>query len=169
MGNQPSVRILHLLDAREAMPTLVRWFEEEWAPWYGPSGPGDAESDLAACRGRDMLPICLVALDAENEMLGTAALKTESVGSELGFGPWLAAFLVGREHRGRGVGAALVAAIEDEARRLGFEAVYTSTDVAEGMLERRGWEAIATTLSLRGPITVYRRGLREDGPPDGHR
>ena len=45
-----------------------------------PNGPGDAKSDLAACRSRDELPICLVALSMDGEVLGTAALKSESVG-----------------------------------------------------------------------------------------
>ena len=55
-------RIVHLVDAPQAAPTLARWFVEAWAPYYGPGGPGDAEGDLAACRGRGALPICLVVL-----------------------------------------------------------------------------------------------------------
>ena len=107
-----NLRVVHLLEAPEAALTLARWFVEEWAPWYGPSGEGDAEGDLAACCRRDNLPICLVALGLDDEVLGTIALKAESVGSELGVGPWLAAFLVGIEHRSKGVGTALVAAME---------------------------------------------------------
>lgn len=153
------------MDAPEAAPTLARWFVEEWTPWYGPDGPGDAEADLAACRGRDALPICLVALDGNGGgVLGTAALKTESVGSEIGAGPWLAALLVGRDHRLQGVATALVEAIENEARRLDFQSIYTSTDAAEGIMERRGWQAHGTTQSLRGPIIIYRRQVRDETP-----
>ena len=124
----------------------------------GPVVEGDAEGDLAACRSRDALPICLVALSESGDVLGTASLRSESVGSELGVGPWLAAVLVPREHQGQGVGTALVAAIEAEARRLGFECLYTSTSTAEGLLKRRGWEAFGASQSLRGPVAVYRRG-----------
>ena len=109
--------IVHLLEAPGAVDTLAEWFADEWAPWYGPGGEGDAEGDLAACRSRDALPICLVALSESGDVLGTASLRSESVGSELGVGPWLAAVLVPREHQGQGVGTALVAAIEAEARR----------------------------------------------------
>ncbi|MFQ5955865.1 MAG: GNAT family N-acetyltransferase [Kiloniellales bacterium] len=149
-------RIVHLTEAAEVTPTLVRWFIDAWTPWYGPDGEGDAEQDLAACHSRDSLPICLVALGPDGEPLGTAALKSESAGSELGVGPWLAALLVGPVHRGRGVGTALIAAIEAEARRLGFPAIYVSTNVAEGLFRRRGWQPFATTSSLWGPVTVYR-------------
>ena len=124
------VRIVHLSDAPGASATLARWFEDEWAPWYGPEGPGDATRDLALCRHRDELPICLVALGAGSEVMGTAALKSESVGADQHPGPWLAAFLVGNEHRGQGVGSALVEAVEAEARRLGFVTVHTSVSGA---------------------------------------
>ena len=162
----PDIRIVHLCDAPEAAATLARWFVEEWAPWYGPDGPGDADGDLAECRSRDALPLCLVALDRDDAVLGTVALKSESVGSELGVGPWLAAFLVGPDNRRHGIGTALVAALEDEARRLGFARIYTSSDAAGGLLTRRGWEPMARTESLRGPLTVFCRNLGTDRPED---
>ncbi len=155
----PKLRIIHLAEVPETVPTLVRWFVEEWTPYYGPDGPGVAEDDLLACCNRDEIPIALVAIDAESNVIGTAALKSESVGSEPGQGPWLAAFLVGKDHRGQGVGTALVEAIEGEACRLGFQTTYTSTDAAEGIYRRRGWEALNQVSSLRGPITVYRQNL----------
>ena len=153
-------RIVHLVDAPKAAATLERWFVEEWGPWYGPGGKGDARSDLAACRSRDELPICLVAVNADNEVLGTASLKSESVGSELGVGPWLAAVLVTEEHQGQGIGTALVQTIEETAARLGFEFIYTSSDTAGSILERRGWQAFGRTESMRGPVTIYRWQVR---------
>jgi len=158
-------RIAYLADVPGVAPVLERWFVAEWAPWYGPDGPGDAKADLTACCNRDELPICLVALSADGEVLGTAALKAESVGSELAAGPWLAAVLVNEAHRGRGIGTALVEAIEAEAARLGFGALYTSTDTAGGILERRAWQAIGDTGSLRGRLTVYRRQIGDGASP----
>ena len=145
-----------LADRQDLVPTLTDWFIAEWEPYYGPSGPGDAGADLRACLNRDCLPIAVVALAADGVLLGTAALKHESAGSELGVGPWLAAFVVGPAYRGKGVGTALVAAIEGEAARLGFDRIYTSTDAAEGILERRGWQMFGATSSLRGPLKIYR-------------
>lgn len=154
--NGASIRIAHLKDFPGHLPILEQWFIKEWTPWYGPNGAGDARADLQACSGKDTLPICLVALDEGGDLLGTAALKSDSVGSELGVGPWLAAFLVAPEHRGKGVGTALVEAIETEAAHLGFEYIYISTDSAQHILERRGWEKFGRTQSLRGALSVYR-------------
>jgi len=164
MTSDGTIRIVHLVEVPEVAPTLVRWFIEEWRPWYGPGGLGDAPGDLAACRSRDVLPICLVALNREGEVLGTAALKSESVGSEIGVGPWLAAVLVGTDHQDKGVGTALVKAIEEEAARLGFESIYTSTDTAARILERRGWQAFGTAQSIRGEVAIYRRQIAVNGP-----
>ncbi len=160
-----NIRIIHLSEMPKIAAMLERWFIDEWTPWYGPEGPGDAESDLAACRSRDELPICLVALSIDDELLGTAALKSESVGSEFGVGPWLAAVLVEKDHQGKGVGTALVEAIEKVAIRLGFKSIYTSTDTAMGILERRGWQTFGTTDSLRGTVTIYCKQVRGEATP----
>ena len=157
-------RIGHLLDHPSLVPTLVTWFIEEWEPWYGAGGRGDAEADLTACSDRDSLPICLVALDPDHQLLGTVALRPTSVGSELGFSPWLAGLLVAPAHRGSGIGTALVYALEDEAARLGFNAIYTSTDTAENLVRRRGWVAVGSAPSLRGDTTVFRCDLSERAP-----
>ena len=108
--------IRHLLEVPEALPVLTRWFVEEWGPYYGPEGPGDAEADLRAANQRDQLPICLVALDAAGGVTGTVALRAESIASHRHLTPWLAALLVAPEHRRRGIGTALIAAIEGRDR-----------------------------------------------------
>jgi len=38
-------KIHHLVDAPHAISILTRWFVEEWEPYYGVDGPGDAEAD----------------------------------------------------------------------------------------------------------------------------
>ena len=156
------VTIAHLLEHPHLVPVLAAWFIEEWRPWYGSDGAGDAEADLLACDSRDALPVCLIALDEAGSLLGTIAIRENSVGSEVAGGPWLAGLLVAPEHRGQGVGTALVAALESEADRLGFKAVYTSTDAAHGIMRRRGWEKTGSSQSLRGEVTVFRKVLGAD-------
>jgi len=141
------------------VPTLVEWFITEWEPWYGSNGNGDAEADLAECCDRDALPLCLVATDSSGTLLGSVALRENSVGSELGYGPWLAGLLVGPAYRGRGVASELIAALEAEATRLGFKAIYSSTDTAGSLLRRRGWMPAGSATSLRGDVTVFRCDL----------
>ena len=153
------MRILPLADLPDAAAVLETWFLAEWEPYYGAHGPGDAAADIAECARHEGLPLALVAVGDDGRPIGTAALKADSAGSESGHGPWLAAMVVAPEHRGRGVGTALVAAIEDEARRQGHAALYTSTDTLVGLLQRRGWRAIGSTETLRGRVAVYRLEL----------
>jgi len=161
MATKQNLRVVHLMDVPEALPVLAQWFVEEWTPWYGSEGPGEAEADLAACRRRDRLPLCLVALGQDGEVLGTAALRAESVGSELGVGPWLAGLLVGKDHRGQGLEATLIDAIVAEAKGLGFAAIYTSTRPRESLTRGGVWREVGASESLKGPVTVYRRQIGE--------
>lgn len=155
------IHIVQLADVTDKIAELADLFVAEWEPYYGESGPGSAVDDLTECCNRNELPIALVALNADNELLGTAALKQDSVGSKPGQRPWLAALVVHPPHRGDGIGTLLVAAIEAEADRLGFGTLYTSTDAADAIMKKRGWLPLDTVTSLRGPMTVYRCDLRK--------
>lgn len=156
---ETDLRIVPLDDARETIPTLTRWFETEWASWYGVGGPGDAAQDLLACCEGDVLPFALVALDANGAPIGTVALKRESLGADRHPGPWLAALLVAPSHRGAGVARTLVAAIEDAARYLEYDALYASMAPDSTLLPRRGWRPVDLAESPVGPRTVFRLDL----------
>ncbi len=110
-------------------------------------------------KSKDDLPVCLVAIDDASNVVGTAALKVESIPSHRRLSPWLAAVLVAPKHRRQGVGTALIAAIEDEARRLGFKRIYVATDTAIGIIEGRGWVPIGDAPTLRGVVKVCTKEL----------
>ncbi|WP_136658822.1 GNAT family N-acetyltransferase [Nitratireductor sp. XY-223] len=159
MDSENEIRIFHLADLPECIPLLAGWFVAEWEPYYGAAGPGDAKSDLADCCRRDGLPTALVAVDAGETVVGTIALRPSSVGSRPGEGPWLSAFLVAAPRRRQGIGSRLVAVIEDRARELGFDTLFTSTDARDFLSAQKGWQPLRQEASLRGPVTVYRRRL----------
>ncbi|MEX3008314.1 GNAT family N-acetyltransferase [Hoeflea sp. TYP-13] len=163
-GSEHAIRIVPLADKQECLPVLARWFEAEWEPHYGPEGEGNAEHDLAECCRRDALPMALVALDGDGNIAGTVALRRSSVGSRPGEEPWLGALLVDPKRRRRGIGTILVAAIADQARALGFDALYTSTDAETFLSVQAGWLPLRLETSLRGPITVYVKRLDAPNP-----
>ncbi len=148
------VRFARLGDAPHLADTLVAWYEREWFEYYGPGGPGDASENVRASMRSDGLPVCLVALDGAGAPMGAVTLRERSF-SHLHLTPWVGALLVEPSHRRKGVGAALVGAAEDEARRLGFETLHMSTDSAHSIAERRGWRAFDTAESGHGLVTVY--------------
>lgn len=153
------LRIALLADVPECLSKLAAMFVTEWEPYYGPEGEGDANLDLAACCNRNELPVALVALDADGEVAGTAALKADSVGSEPEEAPWLAALVVAENRKREGIGAMLIEAVEDLARRLGYDVLFTSAEPENSLSAAGEWVALRQVPSLRGSITVYRRRL----------
>lgn len=150
----PSIALL--ADMPEAIPRLAELFLDEWEPYYGAGGPGNAVADLEACLNREQLPIAFVARGADGTAIGTAALKEESVASHAHLGPWLAALVVAPEHRGLGVASGLAERVEQTARDLGYARIYTAMSQDElKVLRRPEWRALDTAPTLRDPVTVF--------------
>lgn len=149
-----------LADHAGFIGSLAEWFEQEWAPYYGKHGPGDARADLATRCNRERLPIGLIAVDGEL-VLGTAALDRDA---GTGLEPSVVGLLVAPDSRGKGVASALIASAEGLARKLGYRELYTSTAILGESLRRRGWQEQLDVEFLNGEQgKVYRRELTK-GP-----
>lgn len=157
--NATAVTIRHLYEVPDLIPEITRWFIDEWRPYYGPNGPGDAEVDLRAASDADQLPLCLVALDDADTPVGTISLRAESVPSHKHLTPWVAATLVRPDRRGQGIYTSMLTRVEQEAKRLGFGNLYIATDVATDLLERNGWNRIDQAATLRQAVSVFERRL----------
>lgn len=155
MPNPPrELRLAHLADHPQHQPELRRWFETEWADYYGAQGPGDAAADLAAFAQRGRLPLALIALRGD-ELCGIAALKAESISSRNQLTPWAAAGLVRDDLRGQGIGAQLIAGLVAEARRLGHARLYCATATAHTLLRRGGWQWRETLVHDGHALGLY--------------
>lgn len=157
-----TLQIELLADHIEAIPTLKRWFEREWAPYYGPNGPGDAQKDITDSCNRDKLPVSLVAI-SDGKVCGTASLKTESVTTHKHLTPWLAALLVTPTFRRRGIANQLIAAVEEKARQLRFNSIYIGTGEGSGTpessLRNRGWEFVEKVPYFVSEVSIFKKEL----------
>ena len=153
-----SIKIEQLALHPEVLPTLRHWFETEWPEYYGAGGPGDAQDDLKSFANRGRLPIGVVAF-RDGELCGVAALKADSIGSHSHLSPWAAAGLVKPSERGKGIGAQLMDALEDQARSLGLPWIYCGTSTANSLLERCGWELMETIIHEGHELGIYRKSL----------
>lgn len=152
------LRIEQLANHPEVFPILKEWFETEWESYYGPAGPGDAPSDLVAYAHREELPLGVIAF-YENELCGVAALKSESIPTHSHLSPWAAAGLVSPLYRQRGIGTALVRALEDTARSLGYSRMYCGTSTANRILERQNWQFIEQVKYNGEEVSIYEKLL----------
>ena len=156
------IKIFFLAEVPEVVPKLVKLFQEEWETYYGPEGPGIAESDIWECCQINSTPLALVAIDNNGDVVGTGTLRAETIDSVLDQGPWITALVVEKSRRGNGIGTALISALEMEARRFRYPFIYTSTHTAGGILLSRGWQAIDKVNSYQGVVTIYRTELRKN-------
>jgi N-acetylglutamate synthase-like GNAT family acetyltransferase len=104
------------------------------------------------------LPRAVVAF-ADGEVCGVAALKRDSIASHAHLTPWAAAALVAPLRRGRGIGARLIAALEEEARGLGYTRIYCGTSTARSLLMRCGWELLEEITHEGESLGVYSKAL----------
>jgi N-acetylglutamate synthase-like GNAT family acetyltransferase len=128
--------IADLRDHPRFLPRLVDAFFAEWPQWCTRVGRPVVERIFVA---GDPLPVVLVAFDGET-LLGTVALRPWFAEERMDETPWVRQLLVLPPFRGRGVDRALIAAITERARDLGFGHLYAATNRIERLLARRGWE-----------------------------
>ncbi|HEX4153591.1 MAG TPA: GNAT family N-acetyltransferase [Steroidobacteraceae bacterium] len=145
------MKICFLADIPAAIPGLVQAFAEEWP----------APSTLIAARfhesaQREGLPSTLVALDG-SDVLGTVSLGTRSVHSRPDLGPWLMALYVRPQNRRAGLGSALIAAAERQARAFELPRLYAGTSGAQSLFLRCGWSLLECVNEAGEPCSIFRK------------
>ncbi|WP_432284899.1 GNAT family N-acetyltransferase [Aminobacter sp. BA135] len=126
--------------------TVAHRIWQAW--WIGQDVPlsyieGRVEEDLTSNR----IPFALVA-HRSKVFLGTASVIAHDMDERPQYSPWVALVWVDPEHRGSGVGSALVRAAGDAAFKLGHSPVYLcATPEKSSFYRRLGWEAIEDGVS----------------------
>jgi len=145
-----------LAEHKDVIPTLVKWYESEWEPYYGSNGPGDAQSDLISRCKYDTMPIGLIAIENEH-VLGTVAIDKDVTTN---LTPSIVGLLVAPEYRRRGIATSLIRAAEKWASQLKYRKLYISTTVLGNMLQNLGWTQIDEVEFLNAEYgSVYMRKL----------
>ena len=149
------ITIGFLADYLDTIPTLAKWFRDQWPDYHADMSQEAIEQDFLADASRDRLPIRLVALES-NELAGTNVLRERGSGTIREFQPELGGLYVVGSHRGHGIATELVQAGMKLALDQGYETIYATTVVAAGILERSGWEFIKTVMHDDGQLALYR-------------
>jgi len=152
------LKIVPLVERPELVDQVAAWGFAEW----GHLNPGQTlQSRTARIRetvNADRVPIVLVALDDAGALVGTASLLFDDLEDDPR-NPWLASVFVPAEQRGKGVASALVVAIEDAARRLGYPILYLFTTSAARLYARLGWRALERRAYRGEHIQVMDKAL----------
>jgi GNAT superfamily N-acetyltransferase len=122
--------------------------------------PGPWIESTARTAGRQRLPLTLVAMGLEGEVIGAVTLDVvdESMADGcIGRAPWVVRMVVSPGQRLCGVGRLMVSALEDLAREHGHDELWVTASDADAEFYRHcGWQDGAPTGSapvLRKVVT----------------
>ena len=153
------ITIEFLADHLDTIPTLVKWFREQWPDYFADWSQAEMEQDFLEDASRDRLPIRLIAIEP-NEIVGTIVLRENNPAIPPEFQPELGGLFVPASHRGQGIGTELVRAGMKLALDQGYEAVFATTVSAAGILESLGWKFVKTVIQQDGQLALYRCKLK---------
>lgn len=122
--------IHHLFQLPQHTGAVSGWIYREF--WEDRNGYDQAtlEKLLGDADNPDRIPLSLIAT-ADGVPAGTVNLIAHDNSRRPELTPWLAALVVVRKYRGRGIGSALVRRLLSEACRLGISTLYLGTDTPE--------------------------------------
>jgi RimJ/RimL family protein N-acetyltransferase len=152
------ITIGFLADYPDTIPTLAKWFRDQWPDYYADWSQAELEQDFLEDTSRDRLPSRLVAFES-NQLVGTIILREHGTETLPASQPELGGLYVVASHRGQGVGTELIRAGMKLALDQGYETVFVTTVAAAGILERLGWEFVETVIHQDGELSLYRYTL----------
>lgn len=126
----------------------VRW--EEWGHALEPENLEWWLATTSREAGRVDLPITFVAADADGDAVGAVGLAEFDIDERRDRSPWIIGMIVRADHRGGGIGRALIERLEQRAIADGWTRLWVASEGAVGFYEKCGY--------LRDE-TVVRAGL----------
>lgn len=152
---------VHLLADRPELIAAVgalRW--REWGRPPEPEDPSWWEAMTRKEAGRDRLPVTFVAVDEPGQAIGAVGLGQYDLDERQDVSPWVMGTIVHPDHRGVGLGRALMAELEAWAAAHGVAQAWVATGQAAGFYHRCGWRYVETMRLRTGQrMTVLTKHL----------
>jgi GNAT superfamily N-acetyltransferase len=136
----PQIVTFVLQPSSPEISTCAKWRVEAFGDVLETSVEAEKKSLLAFASDQSA-QIALVA-KLDSVLAGICLLVRSELEPCHPVSPWLAGLYVAPKHRRRGIGRALVRAIEDQARLRRNRRIYLYTDSAIKYYERLGWNSI---------------------------
>ena len=152
-------QISYLTQHPEYIPQLAQWLFEQWGSTLGEETPDARITILKTHMNRDRLPIAWVA-HANGQLLGTAALRVHDLEGREDLTPWLGGVFVGSQFRHQGIGTALCAAVEEEARSRAIHTLYLFTLDKQAWYSRLGWTILGPCVWQHRPGDIMCKPLQ---------
>ncbi len=149
-------RIINAYEYCEGIEAAARYIHGKWGR------PTNFPFYLDAVKNSSVdathLPVFYLIMK-DNEICGCSALIVNDFISRHDLYPWFACVFVEKEHRGQKLGSMMMDRGAQDAKKIGFEKMYLTTDL-DGYYERYEWVRIEDGYELDGsPTRIYERNL----------
>jgi predicted N-acetyltransferase YhbS len=150
-------QIAHLRQQPQHLTTIAEWIHRQWWSETGTTVESIARW-LSTHLSESGFPTTLIAV-ADSEVIGSVTLHETEAEDRPVYRPYLGALFVKPGHRGRGLGQALVHAVEAHGSRLGHTAVYlNASDATAGLYEKLGWQVVERDYGPKR-LNIMRRAI----------
>jgi GNAT superfamily N-acetyltransferase len=132
----------------------TKWAELHWREWGDEPGREQLSwwvTEAAKAVQRTCVPAAFIALGAGDDVLGGVGLAQFDLDERHDRSPWVVGAIVHSDHRGQGVGHALMARLEAWAADIGIDHMWVATGGrAIRFYQQCGWEHAEDLLTQSG-------------------
>ncbi len=146
--------IIRIYDYSEGIDKAIAYYHSKW----GREGNFNfIEDAIKNCNYKDIPQFFVAVIGIE--IVGCCGLIANDYISRHDLYPWLCGVFVEEAHRKQGLAGKLLAYAEQEAKRVGYKALYLSTDHIS-FYERYNWEYIGIAYQPDGDeARIYKKKL----------
>jgi len=163
--SKPVLTIRNLVDQKDSIPIITRWFWDEWQDTFHAFGI-HSQPELERwyetnCTSADKIPLQLVALEGK-EIVGSGGLDRQDMteGKYKDVGPWMVSIFVPEKHRRKGIAGQIIRALLAEAGRLKLPELWLWSEKIADYYAGFGWKTVEKVDYLKRSVTVMRMPLQ---------
>ncbi len=151
--------IKYLADAPEHIQACAAWAYGRWGVQKKDSNLEHALSFFQKCAQTNQVPLTLIIINKENNLPIAMGSLWKTDGTEWpDKTPWIASVYTLYRYRKLGLATCLIARLEQEVKRLGFDKVYLQSGSAADFYRKLGYceiETVQTNATLAGTETLF--------------
>lgn len=154
------MRIEPLKNHLHRIPELTQLLHEEWKAFLPWAKPSLIRERLTLSSSGQTFPFTVIALSADDDLLGTASVKLRELPADTDKNFWLGEVLIQNEKRGQGIGSALIRACIAYTFTNVDAPLYLYTPDQQALYQKFGWVGVeekyidgetVTVMQLRPP------------------
>ena len=160
------IRIDFLANHQNLIPDLSESFFNEWHHFNPGKTIDDIRNALRLRTNTDKLPLTFVAINENDELVGSVSLKQNDLDTRTDLSPWLSSLFVVEKFRNAGIGNLLINKTLEIAGGLQIHSIFLYTEHKEKYYEKRDWRLIENQAYHENTISIMEYSLQTTRTPN---